>query len=61
MNLLGRRSLSSFFRVLLDFAFYAACLVGALDAIIATVLRFRGTARQSDDMTMMLVTREGAA
>ena len=34
---------------------------GALDAIIATVVRFRGTARQSDDMTMMLVSREGAA
>ena len=33
----------------------------ALDAIIATVVRFRGTARQSDDMTMMLVIREGAA
>jgi len=35
--------------------------VGALDAIIATVVRFRGTARQSNDMTMMLVSREGAA
>jgi hypothetical protein len=34
---------------------------GALDAIIATVVRFRGAARQSDDMTMMLVSREGAA
>jgi serine phosphatase RsbU (regulator of sigma subunit) len=34
---------------------------GALDAIIATVVRFRGTARQSDDITMMLVSREGAA
>jgi phosphoserine phosphatase RsbU/P len=34
---------------------------GALDAIIATVVRFRGTAPQSDDMTMMLVSREGAA
>jgi serine phosphatase RsbU (regulator of sigma subunit) len=33
----------------------------ALDAIIATVARFRGTARQSDDMTMMLVSREGVA
>jgi serine phosphatase RsbU (regulator of sigma subunit) len=33
----------------------------ALDAIIATVVRFRGTARQSDDITMMLVTRDGAA
>ncbi len=33
----------------------------ALDAIIATVVRFRGTARQSDDITMMLVSREGAA
>jgi sigma-B regulation protein RsbU (phosphoserine phosphatase) len=31
-----------------------------LDAIIATVVRFRGAARQSDDMTMMLVSREGA-
>ena len=27
----------------------------------ATVVRLRGTARQSDDMTMMLVSREGAA
>ena len=34
---------------------------GALDAIIATVIRFRGAARQSDDMTMMLVSREGSA
>jgi sigma-B regulation protein RsbU (phosphoserine phosphatase) len=34
---------------------------GALDAIIAAVVRFRGTARQSDDMTMMLVSFEGAA
>jgi serine phosphatase RsbU (regulator of sigma subunit) len=34
---------------------------GALDAIIAAVVRFRGTARQSDDITMMLVSREGAA
>ena len=33
----------------------------ALDAIIATVVRFRGTARQSDDMTMMLVCLDGAA
>src|SRR5262245_25640065 len=30
MNLLGRRSLSSFFKVLLDVAFYAVCLVAAL-------------------------------
>ena len=29
----------------------------ALDAIIATVVDFRGTARQSDDLTMMLVSR----
>jgi sigma-B regulation protein RsbU (phosphoserine phosphatase) len=34
---------------------------GALDAIIAAVVRFRGTARQSDDIPMMLVSREGAA
>jgi sigma-B regulation protein RsbU (phosphoserine phosphatase) len=33
----------------------------ALDAIIATVVRFRGRARQSDDITMMLVSREAAA
>ncbi len=33
----------------------------ALDAIMAIVVRFRGTARQSDDITMMLVSREGAA
>jgi sigma-B regulation protein RsbU (phosphoserine phosphatase) len=33
----------------------------ALDAIIAAVVRFRGTARQSDDMTMMLLSREAAA
>lgn len=31
---------------------------GALDEIIAAVVSFRGRARQSDDMTMMLVTRE---
>ena len=29
-----------------------------LDAIITTVGRFRGTAKQSDDMTMMLVSRD---
>jgi serine phosphatase RsbU (regulator of sigma subunit) len=34
---------------------------GALDAIIAAVVRFRGTAQQSDDITMMLVSRESAA
>ena len=34
---------------------------GALDAIIATVVRFRGTAPQSDDMTMILVSYEEAA
>jgi phosphoserine phosphatase RsbU/P len=31
-----------------------------LDALIATVVRFRGAARQSDDITMMLVNRQGA-
>jgi len=30
------------------------------DAIIATVARFRGTARQSNDITMMLVSRDDA-
>ncbi len=34
--------------------------VSALDAIMATVARFRGAARQSDDITMMLVSRERA-
>jgi len=34
---------------------------GALDVIIETVVRFRGTARQSDDITMMLVSRDAAA
>jgi sigma-B regulation protein RsbU (phosphoserine phosphatase) len=34
---------------------------GALDAIIATVMRFRGRARQSDDIAMMLVSRESPA
>lgn len=34
---------------------------GALEAIIAALVRFRGTARQSDDNTTMLVSREGAA
>jgi serine phosphatase RsbU (regulator of sigma subunit) len=33
---------------------------GVLDAISATVGRFRSTARQSDDITMMLVSRERA-
>src|SRR6266542_2670682 len=37
MNLLGRRSLSSFFKVLLDVAFYATCLVGALLVVLAVV------------------------
>jgi serine phosphatase RsbU (regulator of sigma subunit) len=32
-----------------------------VDAIMATVARFRGAARQSDDITTMLVSREGAA
>src|SRR6185295_8511272 len=41
MNLLGRRSLSSFFKVLLDVAFYATCLAGALLMFTAFVaLRF---------------------
>jgi serine phosphatase RsbU (regulator of sigma subunit) len=31
---------------------------GVLDAIIAAVGRFRGAAKQSDDMTMMLVSRD---
>jgi hypothetical protein len=35
MNLLGRRSLSSFFKVLIDVAFYAACLAGALLVVVA--------------------------
>jgi serine phosphatase RsbU (regulator of sigma subunit) len=33
----------------------------ALDAILAAVSRFRGAAGQSDDITMMLVSRESAA
>ena len=37
MNLLGRRSLSSFFKVLLDVAFYVACLAGALLVVVAVV------------------------
>jgi hypothetical protein len=37
MNLLGRRSLSSFFKVLLDVAFYAACLAGALLVVVAVL------------------------
>jgi hypothetical protein len=37
MNLLGRRSLSSFFKVLLDVAFYAACLAAALLVVVAIV------------------------
>lgn len=32
-------------------------LGGVVDAIIATVGRFRGAAKQSDDMTVMLVSR----
>jgi sigma-B regulation protein RsbU (phosphoserine phosphatase) len=34
---------------------------GLLKAIGSAVVTFRGSARQSDDITMMLVTREGAA
>ena len=34
---------------------------GTLDAIMTTVAHFRGTAPQSDDITMMLVSRDGAA
>ena len=38
MNLLGRRSLSSFFKLLLDVAFYVACLVtGALVVAVVVV------------------------
>ena len=37
MNLLGRRSLSSFFKVLLDVAFYAACLAVAVGVGVAVV------------------------
>ncbi len=37
MNLLGRRSLSSFFKVLLDVAFYVACLACALLVVVAVV------------------------
>jgi hypothetical protein len=37
MNLLGRRSLSSFFKVLLDVAFYLACLASALLVVAAVV------------------------
>jgi hypothetical protein len=37
MNLLGRRSLSSFFKVLLDVAFYLACLAGALLVVVAVL------------------------
>jgi hypothetical protein len=37
MNLLGRRSLSSFFKVLLDVAFYVACLAVALMVVVAVV------------------------
>ena len=38
MNLLGRRSLSSFFKVLFDVAFYAACVAGALSVIVAAAV-----------------------
>ncbi len=38
MNLLGRRSLSSFFKVLLDVAFYAGCLAGALSVVVAAAV-----------------------
>ena len=38
MNLLGRRSLSSFFKVLLDVAFYVACLAGAVSVVAALVV-----------------------
>ena len=37
MNLLGRRSLSSFFKVLLDVAFYAVCLAGAVSVAAVVV------------------------
>ena len=37
MNLLGWRSLSSFFKVLLDVAFYLACLAGALLVAVAVL------------------------
>jgi hypothetical protein len=41
MNLLGRRSLSSFFKVLVDGAFYLSCLAGALLVIAAIVVALR--------------------
>ena len=47
MNLLGRRSLSSFFKVLLDFAFYVACLVSALLVVVAVVVSRTDTSKVS--------------
>jgi hypothetical protein len=47
MNLLGRRSLSSFFKVLLDVAFYATCLVGALLVFTALVALRADTSKVS--------------
>jgi serine phosphatase RsbU (regulator of sigma subunit) len=38
MKLLGRRSLSSFFKVLLDFAFYGACLAGVVSMFAAVAV-----------------------
>ena len=37
MNLLGRRSLSSFFKVLVDGAFFGAWLAAALLLVVAVV------------------------
>jgi hypothetical protein len=47
MNLLGRRSLSSFFKVLLDVALYGTCLVGALLMFTAFVALRAGTSKVS--------------
>src|SRR5215471_2156612 len=47
MNVLGRRSLSSFFKLLLDVAFYGTCLVGALLTFTLFVALRAGTGKVS--------------
>jgi hypothetical protein len=43
MNLLGRQSLSSFFKLLFDVAFHVTCIVGALLVVLALVASRIGT------------------
>ena len=52
MNILGRRSLSSFFKVLLDVTFYTAWLAGGLLAVVAAVVVVSPTTMSSVSLSL---------